>query len=527
MKHVPCRSGIALALAAALLAGAAQARAHAIAASPPAAQERARADVAVSTGAVTIGGKRVDFHAYTGTIDVYPRPAHDYSTEQTGPDATRASMFYIAYFRDGVPSADRPITFLYNGGPGSATFWLQMGAFGPKRILLPRTPGNPSDSPASVNNQYSLLDASDLVFIDAPGTGFSRVSGKDPMAFYGVDPDVFAFSDFIRDFLTTYDRWTSPKYIFGESYGTTRSGALANDLQAHNQIKLDGMIQLSQILNFDLEIETPAVNPGADQAYVVALPSLAATAYHHHRARAGEGMDLDAFLKKAEDFANTDYLLALQRGNALDPAARRAMAGKLSDFIGLPADYILKSDLRIEGGQFAQQLLADKGQSVSRLDGRVTGPQIDSLARASGYDPFDVTVSPQYVAVYNDYVRRELKYETAVPFKPKFNGFAIWDMNHRVARSPAIRGATNVMTDLARAMTFNPKLRVMVSGGYFDLVTPFYQGWFEMNHLPIPAELQKNIEYRYFASGHISYSDEDVLKRFSADVRAFVTKRAE
>ena len=302
-------------------------------------------------GSVTIGGKPIAYQAIAGTLVVHPKGWDDAAKEDKDKDkddakddsdddhnpTAEASMFYVAYFAKGVPVEGRPVTFFFNGGPGSSSVWLHMGAFGPRRVVTlddSHTPGAPYQL---VNNDQSLLDATDMVFVDAPGTGFSRIAGKDKeKAFYGIDADAHAFSEFITAFLSKYGRWNAPKYLFGESYGTTRSAVVSNMLQSDYSLDLNGVILLSQILNFDTSVDGPDTNPGIDIAYPLALPTYAATAWYHHKLGANAPHDLPGFLKEVEHFAMNDYLLALAQGNALDPARRDAIVAKLHDYTGLP-----------------------------------------------------------------------------------------------------------------------------------------------------------------------------------------------
>ena len=273
-----------------------------------------------SKGRVTVAGKRLDYDAYAGTFVVHLKgyddvPQNANKDDKIGP--AEASMFYAAYFKSGVPSAQRPITFLFNGGPGSSTVWLHMGAFGPRRVVTLDNAHTPAAPYSLVNNEYSLLDASDLVFIDAPGTGFSRVAGKDrEKAFFGVDPDAHAFAEFITDFLSKWGRWNSPKYIFGESYGTTRAAAVVHLLQTDSSVDLNGVILLSQCLNYDVLPDYPELNPAVDQPYELWLPSYAATAWYHHRLPAPP-KDLPSLIAEVERFASGEYATALDAGATL------------------------------------------------------------------------------------------------------------------------------------------------------------------------------------------------------------------
>jgi len=497
---------------------------------------------ATSTGSVTVEGKRIDYHAVAGTLIVHPKGWDDAASREVAGDKTangdakdlgddsnpkaEASIFYVAYFKDGAPSAGRPITFLYNGGPGSSTVWLHMGAVGPRRVVTSDDSHTPAAPYQLVDNAYSLLDASDLVFIDAPGTGFGRIAGKDKeKAFYGVDQDAYAFGQFIMGFLSKYGRWNSPKYLFGESYGTPRSAVLVNALQTGNDIDFNGVILLSQILNFDLSADAPQYNPGTDEAYIVTLPTYAATAWYHNKIPGGRPADLQVFLKEVEHFANTDYARALQAGSELDPAQREAVAEKLSQYIGLPAAYILKSDLRVNGGQFERNLLDAEGETTGRLDTRFAGPSMDVLSREADYDPQSAAIGSAYVSAFNDYTRKVLRFGEDKVYKPEIDADKYWSNDHQPpGASEPVRGILNVMPDLASAMKQNPQLKVMVNGGYYDLATPYYEGWYEMHHMPIPANLAGNIEYHYYQSGHMVYAHQASLKELHDNVAAFIQK---
>jgi carboxypeptidase C (cathepsin A) len=400
-----------------------------------------------------------------------------------------------------------------------------MGAFGPRRVVTANDSHTPAAPYSIVDNAYSLLDASDLVFVDAPGTGFSRIAGKDKeKAFFGVDPDAHAFSEFIKGFLSQYGRWNSPKYLFGESYGTPRSAVVVNQLETVGNIDFNGVILLSQILNFDLSADNPSANPGSDEAYVTALPTYAATAWYHNRLAGTRPAELEPFLKQVEQFADTDYLEALQMGAELDPQRKRQVAEKMAQFTGLSADYILKSDLRLEGGQFTKQLQDDAGMTTGRFDTRFGGPSMDPLSKEAEYDPQSAAIGSAYVSAFNDYVRKDLHYGMDEVYKPEID-IAHWDFGHVQPGMPSPDvGSTNVMPDLASAMKYNPKLKVMLNGGYFDLATPFYEGWYEMHHLPIPQSLQGNIEYHYYESGHMVYANEASLKQIHDNVASFIRR---
>jgi carboxypeptidase C (cathepsin A) len=482
---------------------------------------------AESTGSVTVEGKRIDYKAVAGTLVL-----HEHGDQSDDPTV---SMFYAAYFKQGADPTRRPITFIYNGGPGSATVWLHMGAFGPRRVVTSDDSHTPAAPYGLVNNDYSLLDASDLVFIDAPGAGFSRLIAdekdkskrdaqmeKRKKAVYGVDGDGKAFAQFITQFLSRYGRWNSPKYLFGESYGTTRSAVLANDLENDDSVDLNGVILLSQILSFDTSIDGPEFNPGVDLPYALALPTFAATAYYHHKLPQPP-VQLEPFLREVEQYALGDYASALMQGAHLDEARKRAVAEKLHQYTGLPVDYLVKADLRVTGGMFEHELQFDGGFTTGRLDSRFSGPALDPLAKDSEYDPQSSAISSAYVSAFNDYVRRQLKFGDGMRYR-LFADIDHWDFAHKApgAHGEALQQSTNVMPDLAVAMKTNPDLKVFLNGGYYDLATPYFAAEYEMSHLPIPASLQKNISYAWYPSGHMVYAHEQSLKELHDNVAKFI-----
>ena len=498
-----------------------------------------RAESHASTGAVVIGGQTIAYQAVAGTLVVHPKGWDDMPKDPKAPEtpagsdpegrnaSAEASMFYVAYFKSG--GGPRPLTFLFNGGPGSATMWLHVGAFGPKRVATATDAHVPAAPYALVPNGMSLLDVSDLVFIDAPGTGFSRIAGRDAeKAFYGVDQDAYAFAEFISQFLTRYGRWNSPKYLFGESYGTPRAAVLVNQLESDRSIDFNGVILLSQILNFDLSPDRPTGNPGIDTPYQTVLPTYAATAWYHHRLPA-EHKDLAPLLAEVERFAMGEYAAALAAGASLKPAERARVAEQLHQYTGLPVDYILKADLRIDSGEFRQALQVDDGLATGRLDSRFSGPTLDPLNQRAEYDPQSAAISSAYVSLFNDYVRKELHYGDGKAFKPSIGTFRTWNFQHQQpgAGQPAsARQGSNVMPDLANAMKLNPTLKVQTHAGYFDLATPFFQAVYEMQHLPLPAALQANIEYQFYDSGHMVYAKEASLRQLHDSVAAFIHRTA-
>ncbi|HTD73842.1 MAG TPA: hypothetical protein VK652_09975 [Steroidobacteraceae bacterium] len=500
-----------------------------------------KTESSTSNGTVTIGGQSIGYQAIAGTLIVHPKdwddvprdpkPDRSPGSSEEGPDrnpTAEASMFYVAYFKNGGGS--RPVTFVYNGGPGSATVWLHMGAFGPRRIVTATDAHTPAAPYSLINNASSLLDATDLVFIDAPGTGFSRIAGKDKeKAFFGVDQDAYAFAQFISQFLTKYGRWNSPKYLFGESYGTPRSAVLINQLEADRSIDFNGVILLSQILNFDLSPDRPTGNPGIDLPYQTVLPTYAATAWYHKKLP-GDHKDLESLLTEVEQFAMGDYGRALASGSDLSPADKRAVAEKLHQYTGLSVEYILKADLRIDGGEFRQNLQDDVSLTTGRLDTRFSGPDIDPLSQRAEYDPQSTALGSAYVSAFNEYARKDLHYGDGKEFKHSISAGREWSFAHQQPgqnqRFGSSRQGSNVMPDLANAMKINPNLKIQLNAGYFDLATPFYQGIYEMHHLPIPANLHANIEYKFYDSGHMVYAKDSSLKLLHDNVAGFIRRTA-
>ena len=502
------------------------------------AEKPAAAQTDVTTqGAVTVGGQQIQYNAIAGTITVGATDAQDAQLGMDGkpepgsqlansePKEAKdaqptARMFFVAYFKRDAKPESRPITFFYNGGPGSATVWLHMGSLGPKHVMTNTDVHLPAAPYTMEDNSNSLLDVSDLVFVDMPGTGFGRLLGKDAdKAFWGVDEDANAFARFIQRFLTKYDRWNSPKFIFGESYGTTRSAVLSNILENNKNIDLNGVILLSQIFNFTTDIDGPQGNPGVDLPYVLALPTYAATAWYHKKLPQ-QPPALEPFLKEVEGFTMGPYTHALAQGTDISADEKQATAEKLHEYTGLPVAYLMKADLRVSGGEFEKSLQDQQDLTTGRLDTRFSGPTIDPLSQFAEYDPQSSAISSAYVSLFNEYVRKVLKYGEGQTYLPEalFGSFQ-WDMTHN--GNPV---NLNVAPDLANAMKTNPRLKVMVNGGYYDLATPFFAAHYEDKHLPIPQSLAKNVEYDWYESGHMVYVRDESLKQLHDRVAAFITR---
>jgi len=463
----------------------------------------------VTHGSVTVEGKRINYEAVAGTLVL-----------KNNADTPTISMSYVAYFKDDEKDgSQRPLTFIYNGGPGSATLWLHMGAWGPQRVYLNDTSRTKAPY-RTVNNDYSLLDASDLVFIDAPGTGFGEIITKrmggagEPKDFFGIDQDGRAFTSFITQFITDFNKWNSPKYLFGESYGTFRSAVVADMLQ-NSGVGLNGVILLSQLLTYENMSDEAKSHPGNDNPYLLALPSYAATAWYHHKLP-NQPEKLEPFLKEVEHFALNDYALALNKGATIDQATFDTIVEKLHNYTGLPVTYIRKANLRITGPQFEHELLGDESEVTGRLDSRFSGDAIDPLSEEPQYDPMDSYIDAAFTATFNNYVRTQLDFGKGMKYKASGNT-GPWDFKQR-----GYVGFANVMNNLAHAMIYNPGLKVMLNMGYFDLGTPYFESEYEMAHLPMPKSLQKNIEYDHYFSGHMVYLHPESLKLLHDNVAAFI-----
>src|SRR6202163_4507737 len=486
----------------------------------------------VTQGSITIAGHALGYESEAGILVVHVKdpldddapPLREDKSGPPPPQPPEAGMSYVAYFRGDKEDAHRPITFLYNGGPGSSTVWLHMGAFGPKRVVTADDTHSPAAPYRIVDNEYSLLDVSDLVFIDAPGTGFGHLRGADKeKAFYGVDQDAHAFANFIVEFLSRHNRWNSPKYLFGESYGTTRSAALANILEHDKSLDLNGIVLLSQILNFDDSADEPQFNPGVDLPYALALPTYTATAWYHHKL-ANQPAALEPLLHEVENFALTEYAEALSAGSSLSAERKSKIAAKLHAYTGLAADYVERANLRVNGGEFEKTLLGSD-ITTGRLDTRFAGPTIDPMSKEADYDPQSAAISSAYVSAFNDYVRSSLKFGERKTYKPILDVEKIWDMLHQPPGSPTkLPQTVNVEPDLAFAMKQNPNLKVQLNGGYYDLATPYFAAVYELRQLPIQSALQGNIEMHFYTSGHMVYAHEPDLKALHANVAAFIEK---
>lgn len=462
---------------------------------------------AVTTSSLLLNKEKINYTAEAGTLPLVNKKEQD----------TTARMSYVAYFKNGEKASNRPITFLYNGGPGSSSLWLHLGSFGPKIVEINGTEHMGGAPYKLKENENSLLDVSDLIFIDMPGTGFGRILEGKESDYYSVDNDAAAFAQFIQTFITKYNRWNSPKFLFGESYGTLRSAVVANYLQSRHNIDVNGIILLSQILDYANSVDGPKRSPGLNNPYFLALPTYAATAWYHHKLPS-QHQDLRAFLDEVEEFSLTAYAQALNRGASLSEAEFNETAQKLHQYTGLSVDYIKEANLRIDGGEFRQQLLKDDGEIPGRLGTRFSGPIMDPLAQKAYGDPQSDAISSAYVALLNDYMRNDLKFGEGFNYRVSAYGRMNWKSEHRGSS-----GAVNVINDLANTMKKNPKLQVLLTTGYYDLATPYFEGVYELQQLPISKNLFKNnVHFAFYESGHMVYLHIPSLEKMSQDVRNFI-----
>lgn len=458
-------------------------------------------DSSVTEHTIKIGGAVIPYRAWAGTMLL-----KDDKGEPQG------SLYYTAYIRTDVKDpARRPITFAYNGGPGSSSAWLHMGAFGPRRVVTSDTASTPPPYRLE-DNPNSLIDVTDVVFIDPIGTGFSKVVGKGKgKDFWGVDEDAKSLADFIVRYVSRNHRWLSPKYLLGESYGTTRSAVLVNRLQDREGMDFNGVVLISSVLDF----ETLRFATGHDISYALYLPSYAATAAYHHAIP--QPPDLDAFLARVRTFAMGPYLDALNQGSSLTADQTSAVVKQLAAYTGLSEEYLRKANLRVSLGQFMEELTRSDSTITGRLDSRFKGPTTDLLAEYASYDPQSTAVTGAFTAAVNSYLRDELKYTT----EDRYNVIGGVDWNwERGGRGWA--GATYVGSDLVNAMVSNPGLHVQIENGYYDMATPFLATEYTVDHLDMPARLRRNISLRYYEAGHMMYLLDPALTKLKNNIAEFI-----
>jgi carboxypeptidase C (cathepsin A) len=467
-------------------------------------------NVVQTSHTITVGGHAIKYTVTTGTIilkEETPDREKDFEGEKP-----KASFFFIAYTKDGVNDpAKRPLTFSFNGGPGSSSVWLHLGVLGPRRVVMEADGNLPKPPYQLTDNEYSLLDTTDLVFIDPVSTGYSRpVEGEKARQFHGFKKDIESVGDFIRLYTSRYGRWLSPKFLIGESYGTTRASGLSAYLQDRHGLYLNGIMLVSAVLNF----QSIDFTPGNELPNILFLPSYAATAWYHHALRLRR--PLQKLLAEVRDFAIEEYAPALAKGNALKPRERRVIVEKLARYTGISQEYIERADLRIPDYRFFKELLRSRGRTVGRLDSRFTGIDRDTLGDGAENDPSYTNIVGPYTAAFNDYVRRELKFEADIPYEILNGGVWPWSYAEHENRF------VYVAEMLRRAMTINPHLKVFVANGYYDLATPFFATEYTFSHLGLDESLRSNVSMGYYEAGHMMYIHMPSLEQLKKDLAAFI-----
>jgi carboxypeptidase C (cathepsin A) len=470
------------------------------------APEAPKPEKSVTQHSLAIGGKTIFYTATAGTLIV-----------RDDKDEPYASIGYVAYTQRDVPAARRPLTFAYNGGPGGSSVLLHMGALGPRRVVT--ADAGPTPPPYRVvDNAYSLLDKSDLVMIDPVGTGLSHAVGaaKDK-DFWTVDTDIESVSRFIEQYVSANGRWSSAKYLLGESYGSTRSAGIVDYLQTRASMAFNGVVLVSVALDFDALIPWPA----NDRPYIYELPTFAAVAAYHH-ALPHQPAQLEPFLAEVRKFALGEYAAALLKGDALSDAERDAVAAKLHEYTGLSAEFVKQAQLRVRNSQFTQELFRDRHRITGQLDGRFTGSPFDLLSEDAEHDPALEYTSLPFAAAFLDYYHGDLKFGQGKTYRfLNYDANAAWDFKHKVPGGPPLP-FVNTGPDLAHAMLVNPHLRVLVVNGLYDLTTSFLGTEAQIDHLGLEPSAHSRIQIKLYEAGHMMYLHEASLRQFKADVAAFV-----
>lgn len=466
-------------------------------------KETPRDQISTTQQSVTVNGQVINYTARAGTMVL---------KEDDG--TPRANLFFIAYTKDGADPGKRPVTFTFNGGPGSSSVWLHMGAFGPRRVVYRDDEGHAAMPPYRlVDNEYSILDVTDLVFIDPVTTGFSRaIPFKDANKFHGVDADVESVGQFIRLWTTRYSRWASPKFLAGESYGTTRAAGLSGWLQRQG-VYPNGIVLVSSILNF----ETTSFDSANDLAYQLFLPTYTAIAWYHERLSPDlQSGTIENAVAMSQRYALGPYTAALLAGDRITDEERRKVAAHLANLTGLPADFIERANLRIRIDRFDKELLRSKRRTVGRLDGRFVGIDKDAAGESPEFDSSYAAIFGEYTAGFNDYIRRELKFETDLTYEILTDKVRPWNYDRAQNRY------VDVAETLRAAMSQNPYLKVFVANGYYDLATPFFATEYTFGRMQLDPEVRKNVSMDYYEGGHMMYIDRKAHAKLKKGVADFI-----
>jgi len=471
---------------------------------------------AVTQHSLTIDGRSYQYTVTTGTMLLKEEEEKEGKAQG---EKAKAAIFYVAYTLDSidgeaVETGKRPLTFSFNGGPGSSSVWLHLGVLGPRRVAMGDEDGRLGPPPYQlVDNEYSLLDKTDLVFVDPVSTGFSRaVPGEKPKEFHEFEKDIQSVGDFIRLYASRNGRWTSPKFLIGESYGTTRAGGLSGYLQQRHGMYFNGLMLVSSVLNF----QTLYFTANNDLPYILFLPTYTATAFYHGRLDDEMQQDLGRTLAEVNAFALNEYTLALMQGAALPAEQRAEIAAKVARYTGLSPDYVERSNLRIRIDRFCKELRRDEGLTVGRLDSRYTGFDRDNVGESFEFDPSYAAIQGPYTATFNDYVRRELAFESDLPYEILTD--KVWPWNYKKFQNSFV----DVAETLRQAIATNPYLKVYVANGYYDLATPYLATEYTFNHLGLPPAYQQNISMGYFEAGHMMYLHLPSLAQLKAELAEFV-----
>ena len=465
----------------------------------------------VTKHSVLIGGVSINYTATAGALII-----------KNEKDEPIALFGYTSYTRDGITENKRPLTFSYNGGPGSSSYWLHIGVIGPRKIVVKDPEYNPPPPYKFEDNTNSILDVTDIVMIDPVGTGISHAVGKAKNKdFWGIDQDIKSISNFVKQYITLNNRWNSPKFLLGESYGTMRSAGVANYLQDNLGIVMNGLVLVSSVL----DLRTLTFQQYDDLPYILHLPSYAATAWYHNKIQ-NRPATVEEFIKDAQAFASGEYASALMKGDRISDAEKTTITNKLVQYTGLSKEYITRARLRVSEPQFTQELLRNEGMTVGRLDSRYKGINQNLLSERSSDDPQSNAISPLFTTAFLSYYYGDLKMDKQYVYNASAytaEGFN-WDWKHKKSDSPDWGDVVtpNTVVDLVEAMNHNPNLKVLVLNGYYDLATPFFATEYTFDHLGLENKLKQNISLKYYPAGHMMYIHSNSANVFKKDVAGFI-----